>query len=223
MKNISLAAAALAVLVLSIPAWAAQSEIDRCVKNLEKQYGTMKDFHADFVQETQLASIKKTEKGAGAVWFKKPGKMLWEYKTPQAQKIILDGKTLWFYVPEDKQVMKNNFSTLPQHIVVDLFRGKIAIQEKFKVSFVQEETKNNKKEISLELLPLAYDPTVKKLTLWVDPEKFYILRTCLEDDFGTKTMLVFSNIAIDKNIPDTAFEFTPPPGVEVFEPPQAKQ
>ena len=223
MKNISLAAAALAVLVLSIPAWAAQSEIDRCVKNLEKQYGDMKDFHADFVQETQLASIKRIEKGAGAVWFKKPGKMLWEYKTPQAQKIILDGKTLWFYVPEDKQVMKNNFSTIPQHIVVDLFRGKIAIQEKFKVSFVQEEMKNNKKEISLELLPLAYDPTVKKLTLWVDPEKFYIMRTCLEDEFGTRTILVFSNIAIDKNTPDATFEFIPPPGVEVFEPPQVKQ
>ena len=112
--------------------------------------------------------------------------MLWEYKTPQVQKIILDGKTLWFYVPDDKQVMKNNFSTIPQHIVVDLFRGKIAIQEKFKVAFIQEEMKNSRKEISLELIPLAYDPTVKKLTLWVDPEKFYIMRTCLEDEFGTK-------------------------------------
>ncbi len=107
---------------------------------------------------------KRVEKGSGSVWFKKPGKMLWEYKTPQAQKIILDGKNLWFYVPEDKQVMKNNFSTIPQHIVVDLFRGKIAIQEKFKVSFIQEEMKNSRKEISLELIPLAYDPTVKKLT-----------------------------------------------------------
>jgi len=220
---LSAACAALMLLLASQPAYAAQSEIDRCVKNLEKQYGTMKDFHADFQQETHLASIKRIEKGAGAVWFKKPGKMLWEYKTPQAQKIILDGKTLWFYVPEDKQVMKNNFSTIPQHIVVDLFRGKIAIQEKFKVSFVQEEMKNSKKELSLELLPLAYDPTVKKLTLWIDPEKFYIMRTCLEDDFGTKTILVFSNIAIDKNIADATFEFTPPPGVEVFEPPQVKQ
>ena len=223
MKNIFAVAAALMVPVLFAPAFAAQSEIDRCVKNLEKQYETMKDFHADFQQETRLASINRTEKGSSSIWFKKPGKMLWEYKAPQAQKIILDGKNLWFYVPEDKQVMKNNFSTIPQHIVVDLFRGKIIIQEKFKVSFVPDETKNSKKEISLELMPLVYDPTVKKLTLWVDPEKFYILRTCLEDDFGTRTMLTFSNMAIDKNIPDSTFAFTPPPGVEVFEPPQVNQ
>jgi outer membrane lipoprotein carrier protein len=225
MKKLFLAAAcaALMLLLASPPASAAQSEIDRCVKNLEKQYGAMKDFHADFQQETHLASIKRVEKGSGGVWFKKPGKMLWEYKTPQAQKIILDGKTLWFYVPEDKQAMKNNFSIIPQHIVVDLFQGKIAIQEKFKVTFVQEETKNSKKEISLELVPLIQDPTVKKLSLWVDPEKFYIMRTCLEDEFGTKTMLTFSNITTDKNIPDATFVFTPPPGVEIFEPPQVNQ
>jgi outer membrane lipoprotein carrier protein len=213
----------LLVLALSTPAFAAQSEVDRVVKKLEKQYETMKDFHAGFEQETRLASINRVEKGSGTIWFKKPGKMLWEYAAPQVQKIILDGKNLWLYLPEDKQVMKNNFSTIPQHIVVDLFRGKIIIQEKFKVSLMQQELKNSAKEISLELVPLSYDPTVKKLTLWVDAEKFYILRTCLEDDFGTKTMLAFSHIEIDKNIPDSTFAFTPPPGVEVFEPPQAKQ
>lgn len=206
------------LLLLSAQSYAASAEdIKTAVKKLEKQYEAMKDFHADFTQETRLASINKVEKGAGSVWFKKPGKMLWEYTAPQAQKIILDGKNLWLYVPEDKQVMKNNFSTIPQHIVVDLFRGKIAIQEKFKVSPAQSE---NKKELALDLVPLTYDPTVKKLTLWVDAEKFYILRTCLDDDFGTRTTLAFSNIAIDKNMPDSTFAFTPPPGVEVFEPPQ---
>ncbi len=216
MKNI-LIIFAVFLLIPALSHAAPKDDLNTAVKKLEKQYEAMKDFHADFTQETRLASINKVEKGAGAVWFKKPGKMLWEYTAPQAQKIILDGKNLWLYVPEDKQVMKNNFSTIPQHIVVDLFRGKIAIQEKFKVSPAQSE---NKKEIALDLVPLAYDPTVKKLTLWVDAEKFYILRTTLEDDFGTRTTLAFSNIAIDKNIPDSTFAFTPPPGVEVFEPPQ---
>jgi len=221
MKHIFFAAAL--IMLLTSQSFAAQGEVDRVVKKLEKQYETMKDFHAGFQQETRLASINRVEKGSGAIWFKKPGKMLWEYTAPQAQKIILDGKNLWLYLPEDKQVMKNNFSTIPQHIVVDLFRGKVVIQEKFKVRLVQEEQTGSAKEISLELVPLVFDPTVKKLTLWVDPEKFYILRTCLEDDFGTKTMLAFSRMEIDKNIPDSTFAFTPPPGVEVFEPPQAKQ
>jgi outer membrane lipoprotein carrier protein len=211
-------------LLFSAPAPAApKDDINAAVKKLEKQYEAMKNFHADFTQETRLASINRTEKGAGSVSFKKPGKMLWEYTAPQAQKIILDGKNLWFYVPEDKQVMKNNFSTIPQHIVVDLFRGRINIQEKFKVAPAPAEARDAAPGLALELVPKAYDPSVKKLTLWIDPQKYHILRTCLEDDFGTKTVLSFSGIAIDKHMPDSTFAFTVPPGVEVFEPPQGAQ
>lgn len=219
MKHLCLAA--LLCLALSASAFGAASDIDRCVTGLEKRYEAMKDLHAVFKQETRLASINRVEKGAGEIWFKKPGKMLWEYTAPQAQKIILDGANLWLYLPEDRQVMKNNYSTIPQHIVVDLFRGRIHIREKFKVAPAGPAP--GQQGIGLELVPRAFDPTVKKLTLWVDAKTSHILRTCLEDDFGTVTTLTFSNIAIDTGIPDATFSFTPPPGVEVFEPPQAKQ
>ena len=112
-------------------AHSAHSEIDRCISKLENRYESMKDFHAFFIQETRQASIKMSRKAEGEVFFKKGGKMLWHYKTPEVQKIILDGKNLWVYLPEEKQVMKNNFSTIPSHIVVDLFRGKIDIQGHF--------------------------------------------------------------------------------------------
>ncbi|MEI6125716.1 MAG: outer membrane lipoprotein chaperone LolA [Pseudomonadota bacterium] len=207
---------------IHMPALAAEGDVDQYVLKLEKQYEVMKDFHADFLQETELATIKRVEKGEGSVSFKKGGKMLWEYTAPEEQKIILDGKTLWFYMPRDKQVMKNNFSTIPQHIVVDLFRGKINIREKFKVTLVQQEGRDKKADIVLELIPVAYDPTLKKLTLWVNPERFYITRSALEDDFGTKTVLAFVKIEIDKGIKDSLFDFTPPKGVEIFEPPQVQ-
>lgn len=180
----------------------------------------MKDFQSEFEQETFLSSINKIEKGSGSVYFKKDARMLWEYKAPAVQKIILDGTNLWFYLPEENQVMKNNFSTIPRHIIIDLFRGKIEIQKKFKVSSLQSETKDQQTEIALELLPIIYNPTMTKLTLWIDPKEYYILRTSLEDEFGNRTVLKFFNIEIDKGIDDTLFQFTPPPGVEIFEPPQ---
>lgn len=214
--------AVLLALALCAPALGAAEDMDRCVTALEKRYEAMKDFHATFEQETRLASINRVEKGAGEIWFKKPGNMLWEYRTPQAQKIILDGTNLWLYLPEDRQVMKNNYATIPQHIVVDLFRGKIDIRKKFKVSPAGP-APGPHGAVGIELVPRTFDPTVKKLTLWVDAKTSHILRTRLEDDFGTVTTLTFSGIAIDTGIPDATFSFTPPPGVEVFEPPQARQ
>ena len=208
------------LLLLLPPAFCAQSEIGRCISKLEKKYETMKDFQARFEQETHLSSLNRVEKGEGAVYFKKWGKMLWEYSKPTVQKIVLDGKTLWFYLPEEKQVMKNNFTVIPRHIAVDLFRGKINIQEKFTVTFIQEVLKDKKTEIVIELIPIIYNPTIKKLTLWIDPKKYYISKSSLENEFGNKTVVTFLKIGVDKGIDDSRFEFVPPPGVEIFEPPK---
>ena len=202
------------------PAFCAQAELDQCVSKLEKKYEAMNDFQARFEQETLSSSIKQVQRAEGSVYFKKGGKMLWDYKTPAVQKIILDGQNLWFYLPEEKQVMKNNFSSIPSHIVLDLFRGKINIQERFKVTFIQEAVKDIKKEIVTELIPLTYNPTMKKLTLWIDPKTYYIFKSSLEDDFGNLTTLKFLKMEVDKGIDDSIFTFVPPAGVDVFEPPQ---
>jgi outer membrane lipoprotein-sorting protein len=36
---------------------------------------------------------------------------------------------------------------------------------------------------------------------------------------GNRTLLKFSAIIIDKGLSDSLFMFTPPPGVEIYEPP----
>ena len=44
-------------------AFAAESDLDRYVTGLEKQYAAMKDFYAEFEQQTRLASVNYIEKG----------------------------------------------------------------------------------------------------------------------------------------------------------------
>ncbi|MCX8044356.1 MAG: outer membrane lipoprotein chaperone LolA [Desulfobacterota bacterium] len=212
-------AGTLCIVLCAASAAAQEQAVDKYVTAIEQRYAALQDFHADFEQETTMASVSQSEKGSGSVWLKKGGKMLWHYKKPEEQKIILDGKNLWIYLPADKQVMKNNFSAIPQHIVVDIFRGQINIRDKFTVALLREEPPC----VVLELVPREYDPTVKKLRLWYDPEKRLLTKTELEDDLGTKTQLTFKRISIDKGIKDSLFEFTPPKGVDVFEPPQVQQ
>ena len=46
-----------------------------------------------------------TDRAAGKAFFKRPGKMRWEYETPDRQTIITDNETLWIFRPEYNQVM----------------------------------------------------------------------------------------------------------------------
>ena len=211
------------VLILGIlaasPAGSAAGTLDECVRGLEQRYRQMQDFSARFEQETYIGSLKRVEKGAGTVYFKKGGKMLWEYTQPAVQKIYLDGKNLWFYLPEDKQVMKNDMSKLPSDITLDLFAGTLKIKEKFTVRIIPGEAQEEKDTTVLQLVPKSVQPNLKRLTLRVDRKKYYITQSSLEDEMGNRTLLTFSAITIDKGLSDSLFMFTPPPGVELYEPP----
>ena len=43
---------------------------------------------------------------SGTVYFKRPGRMRWEYESPEKKLFLADGKTVWFYVPYDYTVTK---------------------------------------------------------------------------------------------------------------------
>jgi len=116
--------------------------------------------------------------------------------------------------------MKNNFSIIPQHIVADLFRGKMDVLEKFKVQFALREPGDAADQVKLELVPIEPDPTVSKLILWLDPVSYLVRKTLLTDGFGNRTELLFQNIKVDQGLPDSVFIFKPPNDVDIFEPPQ---
>jgi len=39
---------------------------------------------------------------SGVVYFSKPGRMRWEYESPEQKLFIVDGANVWFYVPADR-------------------------------------------------------------------------------------------------------------------------
>jgi outer membrane lipoprotein carrier protein len=38
---------------------------------------------------------------SGTVYFSRPGRMRWEYESPQKKLFIVDGTNVWFYIPDD--------------------------------------------------------------------------------------------------------------------------
>lgn len=211
----------LVVLAAALPVCSpAAPDIASEVAKLEQAYRQLGDMQAVFRQQSISGAVAVARQASGQVYFKKQGKMLWKYETPEEQHIILDGTTLWVYLPEEKQAMKNNFSIIPEHIVLDLFRGKIDILKKFKAAFAERGPGDAHDAVLVELVPLEPDPTMTGIILGLDPASYLVRRSVLTDAFGNRTELEFRDIMVDRGLPDSLFEFTPPKGVDVFEPPQ---
>ena len=59
---------------------------------LQKKYDAIRDFTADFVQESEGGLLGKKQTERGMVQVKKPGKMRWDYKSPEHEAVSV-GRT----------------------------------------------------------------------------------------------------------------------------------
>src|SRR5208283_4449541 len=67
---------------------------------LEARYRTARTTQATFLEKyTESGRLLRVE--AGEAYFRRPGKMRWEYASPEKNLFLVDGKTAWFYVPQD--------------------------------------------------------------------------------------------------------------------------
>src|SRR5216684_2405711 len=79
--------------------------VSTLVQRFESRYRASKTLQANFL-ETYFDSGKVVRSEAGIAYFGKPGKMRWEYQSPEPNLYVIDGKWSWFYVPADHTVMK---------------------------------------------------------------------------------------------------------------------
>jgi outer membrane lipoprotein carrier protein len=194
--------------------------LEGIVAKVQEQYDTRADFKADFVQESMVKSLGKKQVSEGTVYFKKPGKMRWNYQKPFKQEIVSDGKTLWNYRPEDKQVMVGQMSPAVQGRMPSTFLAGLGnLQRDFQARWVKEPSP--KEPYSLELTPQDVQGSLEKLFLLVDRESSQILQARIQDVMGNTTQISFSKIQFDNRLPDSLFTFSPPKGVEVFNLPGA--
>ena len=60
---------------------------------------------AQFFQ-SYIENGREVRSEAGVAYFGRPGKMRWEYQSPESNLYIIDGRWAWFYVPADHTVTR---------------------------------------------------------------------------------------------------------------------
>jgi outer membrane lipoprotein carrier protein len=196
--------------------------LDADISQIQKTYDTIRDIQSYFVQESVVKSwsAEQVQKAEGKVFFKKHGKMFWDYQEPAPQQIISDGNTLWFYEPEDKQVTVTTIGAgFPSQISADLLNGNAQLKRDFDVTDMTSPAEGDAGKLVLQLIPRSSQNNLNKILLRLDKKTFLIYQTEVYDLFDNLTRITFSQIQIDTNLADTLFTFTPPPGVEMLAPP----
>lgn len=66
---------------------------------------------------------------SGTVYFEKPGRMRWDYDSPEKKMFLVDGKNVWFYVPADHTASRTSIKeSADWRTPLALLAGKVNLQ-----------------------------------------------------------------------------------------------
>jgi outer membrane lipoprotein carrier protein len=75
-------------------------DIKLLVSRFESRYRAAHTLQATFLERySENGRVVRVE--AGTAFFRRSGKMRWEYESPEKNLFLVDGKSAWFYVPAD--------------------------------------------------------------------------------------------------------------------------
>jgi outer membrane lipoprotein carrier protein len=217
-----------------LSAAAAPAPLKDVVAALEKGYAGLQDVQADFSQKTTIAAVNREQKGSGEVLLKRPASATamfrFNYAKPK-QQIISNGRQVWFYTPENKQVMVNSVAAMfsgGNSIALSYLTGLGHVSRDFEIAFAAE-PQDKSGNYQLVLTPKKASPVLAKLQLTVSSEAveqlqasgevkdiFPVVSSIVHDAGGNRTRIDYSRPRVNKGLADGRFNFKIPEGVEVI-------
>jgi len=203
-----------------IAAWltlaASDSTAPELAKALQKKYDTVKDFSADFTHTYEGGVLKKLITERGRLIIKKPGRMRWQYTTPEEKLFVSDGVKMYSYIPQDKQVIVASVPPDDEATTPTLFlAGKGNLTRDFTASLVDLPAGMPAGSKALKLVPKTRQQDYDWLVLVVDPASLDIRGLITVDAQGGKSSFSFANLKQNVGLADKDFAFKIPRGVDV--------
>jgi outer membrane lipoprotein-sorting protein len=194
-----------------------QSDIDQLVQKLEALHNTQPSLQANFREERHLAMLKDPVVNEGKVWFTLPDKIRREIGGRTPSTTVTDGKKVSIYYPNYQQLEVYDLEKRP--IIKDTMRALTAgLNFREVASYYGIEGSKNGSDYQLTLTPktAAVRKLLKSVDLTIDANLTPV-RVVIQDNKGQVFTETYTNVRRE-TLPESTFEFTPPPGTKVSTP-----
>ncbi len=179
-------------------------------QDLQRFFNQVLRYSAHFQQVVLDEAMQPIQESSGNLWIERPGKFRWEYTTPFAQKIVGDGKQVWVYDVDLKQVavrrMEGALGTTP----AILLAGRGSLESGFTLKDLGRQGAID----WVEMKPKRNDGGFEMIRIGFEKGKIRILE--MIDGFGQTTRVTLSAAQENTVITPEKFVFKPPAGVDVI-------
>lgn len=190
--------------------------VSSLARQVDERYNHLQTLTAEFTEIYQGSGMDRTE--SGTLWLKKPGKMRWEYRSPEEKLFVDDGHDGWLYLPAEKQVRKSSMKKLDDiRSPLAFLLGKTKLEKELAgLSFAPDIQTWHEGDVILRGVPKGMEDSLRQVLLEITPEHA-ISRILLYGTDDSITEYRFGNQKENVAVPDIKFRFSAPPGTEVIE------
>lgn len=214
----------LAVLFMSLATSARSSNSIR--RALEARYQHAQTLKAEFYERYSDGSGGVAAE-SGVVYFSRPGRMRWEYESPEQKLFLVDGTNAWFYVPADHTASRAKIrESSDWRTPLALLAGKTDLSKLCRKIELAGDSPSSKDS---DPQPAAGDAVLRcvprgseegaatpDVLLEVDPQG-WLARIVIHQTGNAQTEFRFGNWAENLPIPEAKFHFQPPPGIAIVD------
>jgi outer membrane lipoprotein carrier protein len=203
------------------------------VRALESRYEHAHTLKATFF-ERYSDGKGAVQSESGTVYFSRPGRMRWDYESPEQKLFLVDGTNVWFYVPADRTVSRAKMKESSDwRTPIALLVGKADLSRLCRsVEIVAPALIAGGRP---EVHPLQDGDTLLRCTprkgsgdsadandslrevLLETDSQARLVRVVLREAGNIETEFRFGNWEENIPIPEAQFHFQPPPGVTVVD------
>jgi len=208
------------------------------VKVVEARYHSSHTFKAIFLERYNEGRLTARVE-SGTAYFSRPGRMRWEYESPEEKLFLTDGKTTWFYVPADHTVSRISMKESSDwHTPLALLTGKASLMRYCKRIDFGDPPHDSPGNVTLRCVPVgspdatgkshprsqsaddqALSPDsggqIQVVLLEVDPQTGWLASVTIRQAGGIQMEYRFGKWEGNVEVPETMFHFVAPKGVAI--------
>jgi outer membrane lipoprotein carrier protein len=187
-----------------------KADFNRLLDALQQHYQETSSFSARFAEEITPVGAPARRRD-GIVYFRKPGRMRWEFETPTKELVVSDGSTVYSYDPDLNQVVETPLrQALRAPGATEFLLGAGNLKTDFDASAVTPLPDDGL--VHLLLKPKKGGDGIE---IGLDPKTCDIRSLHIKDQIGNLTAIRFSNINKQAKFDEGKFEFKVPEGADV--------
>lgn len=181
------------------------------IDKLKEFISSTRSAQANFTQVVLDQSGQRIQSASGTMQFVRPGKFRWVYQKPYEQIIVGDGEKFWLHDIDLNQVTVKKLDAAIGSSPAALLSGSNEIER----SFVLKESGSQDGLDWLQAVPKGQESSFAKILMAFGAQSELAIME-LSDAFGNKTVLRFSDLKRNPQLPPSLFKFVPPKGADVL-------